>query len=230
MCVCSMSHIWRSESNWWKLSFSCHHVGPRSQTQVISLGNSNPYPLSLCAFKIFFSFPIPLLEQTQQTECNTPFQHLSSIPHISFDITPFPHPSAIRTNTWLCTLTLLCLLPSKPLLLLFPALCCGKLTPLESDCTLPSWRIHLEWSKVLSTSFPGKGWVSSCSERPHPYLLPALVMEPIKYSSICQGFHGAWMDRLCWVPWETKEWPGHSGLDVLSWNTGQDDINFTAKR
>lgn len=99
VCVCSMSHIWRSESNWWKLSFSCRHVGPRSQAQVISLGNSNPYPLSLRAFKIFFPFPIPLLERTQQTECNTPFQHLSSIPHISFDITPFPHPSAIRTNT-----------------------------------------------------------------------------------------------------------------------------------
>ena len=38
VCACEQTCVWRSEVNLLKLDFCFHHVGPRDQTQVITLG------------------------------------------------------------------------------------------------------------------------------------------------------------------------------------------------
>lgn len=45
-CMCAVAHMWRPEDNLKKSIFSLYQVGPRIQTQGISLGSKHLYMLS----------------------------------------------------------------------------------------------------------------------------------------------------------------------------------------
>jgi hypothetical protein len=95
----------------------------------------------------------------------------------------YHHPSVIHRNheikgTHLAPPT------AKYFLLLLPSLCCQKLVFSDNECTGWTWMIHLEGSKVLSTSLLGAGQVTSCTELSFPTHICILVSEPIKYSSV----------------------------------------------